>query len=261
MHEESALRLQSAVDYLVTYGWALVIITIMIAAIYFLVSGQLMSQPTFCTLSTQARCTNLAVGANSIVSKFQIVFVNGQEYSITNPSLLFNISSHGNYNPSCSPNYVLPGGIIICSLSTSALPVNSRINGLMIFKEDVCRSIGTSSCQSPLKESINGTYSATVSPSIPTVSCAISLSPAYSSIQLGTADAVNAVVTLSDVPIASATVNFTVNPLTANLNQEYMLTNPNGTATIYVTGTSAGTVSVTGNFLPGCSASTSVTFT
>lgn len=261
------MRLQAAVDYLATYGLAIVIVTAAIVLIYFYAGGQLLSQPAGCYFPTEVRCSEIAVGANSLASAMQLVLVNGQKYPVKNPTIVVNMSGYGSYNGLCRPSFVLPGGIILCSINNTAdltmpaLAINQQAKGFLLFNESLCPSIGTSACQTRYQESYNGTYTAVVGPTPPTIACTISVAAGSSSAGIGTDDLVEANVLFSGVPVSGVTINFTADTGShAGFSNEYALTNPNGTAYTYVTDSQAETVTVTGNFITGCLGASGVTF-
>ncbi len=261
MEKQNSMRLQSAIDYLVTYGWAILIITAALSLIYFYASGQLLALPSGCHLPTEVGCSDLAAGSNTATLTVQLILINSQQYPITNPTVLVNISNHGNLLSTCSPSYVLPGGKILCSATGPGLPINQQISGFLVVNESVCPIIGATGCSKPFKESFNGTYATTISSSSPAISCSISVVPVSSTISHGTQDQVDANILFSGFSVSGATVSFTTNSVYATFSQGYSLSNPNGTATDFVTSTQPASVTVTGNFMTGCLTSSIITFT
>ncbi|MCL5427981.1 MAG: Ig-like domain-containing protein [Candidatus Marsarchaeota archaeon] len=257
-----ALRLQSAVDYLTTYGWAIIIIGIALSLTYFYLSGALLSIPQQCDVATQARCLDIALGSNSLSSTMQIVIINGQQYAVENTVITVNMINVGSYNSACTPYYVLPGGKILCTISDMpSFGVNGGHDGFILFNETVCTSLGTTSCKQHFGEGFNGTYTTVVSPTVPTVSCTMTANSLPSSASAGTYLEVSANVMFNGAPLSGATVNFTSSSANAILSPAYALTNANGTATIYVIDPRAEIVAITGNFISGCAATNTITFT
>ena len=101
---------QSAVEFLVTYGWAILVIAIIISFLYFFVLAPPNVVPTQCTTSGQLNCQDIVFGANELLSKTVLFLTNAQLYPIQNPSVSINVSGVGVGSGSCTPNYVLPGG-------------------------------------------------------------------------------------------------------------------------------------------------------
>ncbi len=262
MPEARPLRLQSAVDYLTTYGWAIIVITIALAFIYFYLQGEILSMPNRCTLSLEARCTDLALGSNSVASEMQIIIVNGQQYAVENAMITVNITNYGNYNANCNPYYVLPGGKILCTITgLPSMNINTGTSGYLLFNESVCTSLGTTSCTKYFSESFNGTYTTTTSPSIPSISCSMTANSVPASTSMGSSVTLEANVLFSGVSVPGVTVGFTSSSSNTVLSQSYALTNPNGTAEIIVTDPKAESPTITGNFITGCSATNTITFT
>ena len=256
------LRLQSAVDYLITYGWAIIVISISIAFIYFYLQGQVLALPSRCSLGTEVICTDLALGSNTAFTAMQIVLVNGQQYSVENAIATVDISGYGDYQSSCSPFYVLPGGKVICSVTgLPSMHINSGTSGYILFNESACTTIGTTSCSKYFRESFNGTYGTTVSPSVPSVSCTMTANALQPTATSGTSITMDANVLLSGSPVQGITVGFVSSSLYSSFSQNYALSNPNGTASISVTDPQAESVIITVNSLTGCTATNTITFT
>ncbi len=263
MRTTGNLRLQSAVDYLTTYGWAIIVISISLAFIYFYVQGQVLLSSSTCAFGTVLRCTDLIFGSNSMGTYVQITLANGQEYAIANVVAALNLTNYGTYTMSCSPYYVLPGGKIMCTVP-SRLPVlgiNTGASGYLVVNESVCTVLGSTSCQTHIRESFNGTFSSTVGPSITPISCTMNANTIPSSLVFGTASTVYANVLISGQPVAGITVGFSTTSTHASFSQDYALTNANGTASVSVFDTQAESVPITVNSLAGCMASNTLTFT
>ena len=264
MRTTRQLRLQAAVDYLVTYGWAIIVISISLAFIYFYLQGQVLSLPSRCSLGTEVICTDLALGSNTATATtaMQIVLVNGQQYSVENAIATVNISGYGDYSPICSPFYVLPGGKVICSVTgLPSMHINSGASGYILFNESVCTTIGTTSCSKYFRESFNGTYGTTVSPSVPSVSCTMTANALQPTATAGTSITMDANVLLSGSPVQGITVGFVSSSSHSSFSQNYALSNPNGTASVSVTDPQAESVTITVNSLTGCTATNTITFT
>jgi hypothetical protein len=114
------MRNQSAIEFLITYGWAIVIVTIVVAilgAIFFA-----LPKPTAkfsCFISPAFPCTDALVSLNATNATLYFVIQNkaGQKVSISNTFL--NITS--TYPPimfkgTCNPNILYPNSYSICKI-------------------------------------------------------------------------------------------------------------------------------------------------
>jgi len=108
---------QSAVEYLITYGWAILLAAISILILYVFVLAPSAIAPNTCSFVYGAYCQDMILGSNSISSKIALFLTNTQHYPIVNPQVSINISNIGTVNGKCLPNYVLPGGAIICNVT------------------------------------------------------------------------------------------------------------------------------------------------
>ena len=104
---------QSALEYLITYGWAILIIAVVVSLLYFFVAVPSSVVPNSCSFTSGVDCQDMEFGSNSINSSVSILLNNKEDYAIKDPKLTVNYSNV-NYTSSCYPNYVLPGGSIVC---------------------------------------------------------------------------------------------------------------------------------------------------
>ncbi len=152
-------RTQSAIEFLTTYGWAILIISIIFLIFYFFVVAPSVVVPNQCTFSTSVTCRALIIGSNSLSSTVAIFLTNSQEYQIETPSVTFNITGIGSISGTCATLSALPGGAIICSANIPK-PLNegSLARGIVYAEEHVCTNIGTASCPNTAKEVYIGTF-------------------------------------------------------------------------------------------------------
>jgi len=114
------MKNQSAIEFLLTYSWAIVIVTIVVAllvAIFFA-----LPKPTAkfsCFISPAFPCTDALVSLNSTNATLYFVIQNkaGQKISISNAFL--NVTStypSKAFAGSCAPSIVYPNSFTICKI-------------------------------------------------------------------------------------------------------------------------------------------------
>ncbi len=255
------VRAQSAVEFLSTYSWALVIIIGAIAIIYLFFNNVISTAPSSCSFSTAVGCADMAVSSNGVGSDFQLLLTNQQQYAIKNPKIYINISGAGNLNGACGPAYVLPGGSIICNVTSTPLQNTQSISGFIIFNQSVCTQLATTSCTQSILESFNGSFSAHVVPFSSFPQCTVTLTGAATAPLPGGPNTFIANVAISGTPLAGATINFTTNSLFTSVVPPYSTTNVNGSASASVSSSAPGSVLVTAKYLSNCAGTRAVAFT
>jgi len=114
------MRNQSAIEFLITYGWAIVIVTIVVAilgAIFFA-----LPKPTakfLCLISPAFPCTDALVSLNSSNAILYFVIQNGVGQKVSISNVFLNITS--TYPPivfkgTCNPSVLYPNSYSICRI-------------------------------------------------------------------------------------------------------------------------------------------------
>src|SRR5574337_881936 len=117
-------KAQSAMEYLVTYGWAILIIAIVVSLLYLYVIVPSTVVPSSCSFVSGAYCNNIIVGTNlqTHVTKLAVFLTNTQQYPLANPALVVRTGSINSTPYACSPTFVLAGGSVVCTVT---LPVQT----------------------------------------------------------------------------------------------------------------------------------------
>ncbi|MEM3199314.1 MAG: hypothetical protein QXD11_01050, partial [Candidatus Micrarchaeaceae archaeon] len=223
-------KAQSAMEFLITYDWALLLIAIFLAALYFFVIVPYVLNPNYCVFSNGVACEAMFLATNlTHATTIGLLLTNTQSTPISNPSILASVNNANSSIARCMPNYVLPGGSIICILK---LPMSSSINtylsGSFYLHADSCTYVNQANCT--LHQVYNAKFSGhtTLMPS-PKVS--ISLSVASNSVPAdGTPVQLSAFVKLFGYPLKGAVVNFTSNASSAYISPAYTLSDTQGHA-------------------------------
>ena len=143
-------KAQSAIEFLSTYLWALIIIAIVATALYFYLTLPQQSLKDFCTFSYGAYCSEFFVGNSSAGTTASFVITNSQKYLLLNPKIAVNMTNIGTNAGSCTPNnYIAPGGRMICNVTFPKAPVGSIAEGNVTLQVTVCPSGNPADCSPP----------------------------------------------------------------------------------------------------------------
>ncbi len=257
------MKAQAAIDFLTTYGFAILIIAIVLSLILYYMSGVQSSIPSTCTISFGAYCNELLAGTTpSGASGIAFVFTNEQKYPIANPSIEVNVSGYGlSGTASCNTDYVLPGGIIICTFeSTQSFRAGSGISGSMILSYVLCPNGNAETCTSPEQE-YKGTFNTEATTFASNVPIGITLSSKnLTFIKQERIIQLNSSVYLFGVSVPGATVSFSSSQSFARLNSSIGTTSVSGIYShLAVNDSAQGCVIVTSSFA-GRSASLPICF-
>ncbi|MGC8647724.1 MAG: Ig-like domain-containing protein, partial [Candidatus Micrarchaeia archaeon] len=257
---------QSAMEYLVTYGWAILLIAIVMVLLYLYVIVPKVVVPSSCTFISGAYCNDMVLGTNttSHTTKIALFLTNTQPYPIANPVLYVKINNVTS-NAACSPNFVLPGGSILCDVPVSIYAsLGSFEVGSLYLNATYCGLAPNYTinhiCSNAPRQVYTGSFNAHAQPLISTTS-SISLIPKNTTNPANNAkDPLYATVKLLGYPLKSATVNFTENNTSYSLSPNLTTTNTQGIALSYIWGTKVGKVRVNATFSGLSPASVTITF-
>ncbi len=257
-------RAQSAMEYFMTYVWAIILVLILVSIMYLFIARVTAIPPTQCSFSSGAYCEDMLFGSNTTASKVAIFLTNMQQYPILNPQLSINASNVGVSTASCSPNFVLPGGAIICyiSIPNKAVSLGSLVNGQLYLKATPCPSGNASSCSTATPQTYSGSFTSHSTPILATTPISIVLSVKNSTEVTSVPDQLVATVKMLGYPVSSASVDFVVlQGQNSTINPAVVASGANGEAVSYVSSMQPGTVSVYATFGGAKSNIVSINFT
>lgn len=253
-------KAQAAMEFITTYGWAILIIMVVLGFIYYLLSSQSNITPTICNINSNFKCTEVLIESNSLSSYLLFFLNNNQQYPLMGTTITANISSIGILTAKCLPTFVLPGGDLICSTTTSQTFSNSlSLGGKININSTACTNLtNPTNCNNGNPINYSGTIDTKVIPYSPN-KCSISLTSPFSSLIHNTRYPINATVKMNGFPIAGATVNFTTTSGNLAITPTYVNTASNGNATTYITSNAATTATLKAVFYT-CQNTLSLTF-
>lgn len=254
---------QSAMEYMATYGWALIVIALVAGAAYYFLLIPNSTAASQCVISSGLHCDDVAVsGYGSSGGSVALLLTNTQQYPIMDPSV--NLSIGGtNTSASCMTAYAVAGGSVVCTVSTPVqLSKGQLVGGKFFVTARYCGMVlspfNASMCGTAPKQAYLGTFTVQASGSIsPRVEISLSASPnpGYS----GSESQLVATVMFMGYPMKGATVNFSSNSSYAPINPASVTTDSSGNATAHIEPSSSGTVLVRASY-SGASAALAMRF-
>ncbi|MDE1846046.1 MAG: hypothetical protein KGH53_02090 [Candidatus Micrarchaeota archaeon] len=244
-------KVQSATEYILTYGWAFLIAAIVTASLYLFVFAPSTITQSSCSFYSGPYCQDIVLGSSNTLSKIALLLTNTNPFPILNPLLNVNLTGYNPIIASCRPNFVYPGGAIICNATiTPALSQGALASGKFILSYTPCPGGNVLSCSNNQRQNFAGTFSTHSSQLLSPTTITVSLSAQNSSqVALSTSfDKLTANVRLLGTPVSGATVNFTSNSISAPVNPLVTTTDGNGNAFSYISSSATGNVFVTASF-------------
>ena len=261
-------RVQSAMEYLVTYGWAILIILVAASFLYFYVLQPTLIAPGQCSFTVQIACKDLALSSNTAAGTANIIVLlgNAEDYPIANPMLFVSINGTNTSKVACSPGFVTPGGDMLCQIQLAKkLSINSLLAGKLYLNATNCgfaaNYTAILACTSGVKQTYVGVFTAHAqfTTANTPVTILLSSSNGASAATVNTPVTIYATVKLLSNPIDGAVVNFTESSSIPTLRPQYATSSSTGVAITTIRSPSILSVTVTANSF-GASNSISMTF-
>ncbi len=138
------LKAQSAVEFMTTYAWAFLIITLFISIVVLLVTIKNPQEytPSSCYISPELLCTQSLFSTNSTASTFAILFINDLGAPIQFNKTSFYVYSpylNTSYPGNCLPSYLPKRGVATCiSKIPHSYSVGVQVNPNFVVRYSVC---------------------------------------------------------------------------------------------------------------------------
>ena len=246
-----SVKAQSALEFLVSYAWALILIAVVLGIFIYFISLPKTIVPTGCSFSYGIDCRGLIIGSNSVTTQIGLIVVNSQAYDLIGPTnVIINVSGYGITTLQCIPSNVPSGSATLCSGSMSEIiSPGSGISGTITMNSQVCLTGTAENCAAERVTSYIGNftgYSQTYTKSIPVN---IVLYESSSGIAVPNPVVLTAYVSMMGLPAESTSVQFSTNsPQYSSVSPEYSLTNIDGNASSTFSATVGGVYLVTASF-------------
>jgi len=269
-------KLQSAIEYLITYGWGILIVIIALAALYSFIISPSSLVPDFCNFKYGPTCNNAFLLTSNTATNFAIIATNSLSFPIKNPSITVQVTDIGatgtrNITLYCNPKYVQPGSVFICTQNISGSPTPT-LNSFYSFPIWITLyDCGTApawfsarSCDGALKETYTGVMQAHArSGAISSQAVSITLTASPTSVPANNLNYSKLVVNLkfAGQSVKGATINFTSNSSSVTIFPNFQVTDSNGNAIAYVKTSTPQTIWVQAYFIGIASNKQIITFT
>ncbi len=264
--QRSTKHAQSAFEYLVTYGWALLILALVLIILFYFTSVPSKVVPNTCQFTTGAFCEDIVLGSVATTHATVVAFIatNLRKYPVMNPTLT-TVQNGVNSTPvACSPDFVLPGGAIFCEVNTQIKSNPYQFVASSIYLSAVyCGFSATpgtpAGCANGgVRESYSGSFAGSTQP-VSSASSLLSVSlSAANPVQPanGSADALTATVRLMGYPVTGASVGFNATYASNGtdalppfaLKSGFSDTNSTGAAVDSIWGSVPGNLTVTASY-------------
>lgn len=248
---KSGMLSQSGLEYLITYGWAILLVAIIVGVFYYFVVLPFSIVPTICSVASGLKCDDVVVGSSGGSANVVLLLTNTQPFAIQNITASIGISGR-NTTARCLTGYASPGGSVICVVKVpQGYSAGQLLAGVIRINAQYCalaqEQFNRTSCNSAPREVYAGSFSVHSS-GLFTPSVKINLQASPNPGIQGSLTAVKATVTLGNYPIRGATLNFTSNSSSFSVNPKLVSTDSFGNATAYVYPSIAGNALITANY-------------
>ncbi|MGI0100436.1 MAG: Ig-like domain-containing protein [Candidatus Micrarchaeaceae archaeon] len=259
------MHAQSAMDYMMTYGWAILIIAIVIVFLFVYIGVPYNVVPTSCNFVSGIKCSAVTISSanNGKSTNINLLVINSIGGAMLNPTIHSRINGANSTEFGCFPDFVLPGGTIVCLLTLPLKSSNGEfISGALYLNATVCAltsATSVSTCGTKINNIYVGNFSGDVEQSSKATTVAFFFNAANYTQLVGHSDQLEAIIELSGSPLPGATVNFTISNSIYSLAPRTALTGSSGTALTAVSGRVPGSVVVTA-YYAGVSNSLTIDF-
>ena len=141
---------QSAFEFITTYGWAILILAVVITLLYYFIGIPSTSVPSKCQFLFGSNCQGIIATSMASSTKMTMIITNAQNYPIFNPLIKVATDSYGNLSAACVPANALvnPGSEIICNVTIpQKISPGTTITGTIYLNITACPSGNIKNCQ------------------------------------------------------------------------------------------------------------------
>ncbi len=141
---------QSAFEFITTYGWAILILAVVIVMLYYFVGIPSTSVPNECKFIFGSNCQGIITTSLASSTRMTLVITNSQSYPIFNPLIKVATDSYGNLSAACLPANTLvdTGSEIICNVTIpQKISPGVSITGTIYLNITACPSGNINNCQ------------------------------------------------------------------------------------------------------------------
>ena len=239
------MHLQSAIEYIVTYSWAILIMALILAIMFIYVNGIVLIAPSSCSISYGVYCYDLIAGSNNNTTKVIFLLSNAEQYFLYKPSITITLRNN-NYTGHCDPNFARSGSSLLCYVSIPEhFANNTLLSGKFYINAYPCPIGNASSCKNNEEESFVGSYNTRVA-IVNNLSVSITLFANPEIANVNQTQQIYARLLIFGRPIVGAAIHFYGQEL--NLTPNLNFTNSNGYTNTEASINESGIYNVSANF-------------
>ncbi|EQD57043.1 hypothetical protein B2A_05001, partial [mine drainage metagenome] len=249
-------RGQSAVEYVITYSWAILIIGIIIGLLYFYGFMSLALRPTGCTINGNLYCEDSMLGMYTHNGAYVmgVLMTNTNQYPISNPTINVSYNGYNSGKAECIDGMVPPGGAFLCivNLPTNKLSIGEYIKPTVHIQAGNCALskayLINGSCANATTEIFKGSAYGFIR-YLPSDNLSISLAPRNANFAAnGTRYAFKATITLFGYPLKGANVGFSSSNTIVSLSNTNVATAYSGYAYDYASSNYSSHTTITASY-------------
>ncbi|MEM0149706.1 MAG: hypothetical protein QXW10_02315, partial [Candidatus Micrarchaeaceae archaeon] len=136
------IKSQSALEYIITYSWAILIIGVVVGLLYFYGFISLSLRPSACAINGSVLCEDSMIGINVHSGAYLVgmLLTNTNQYPISNPTINVSLDGYNSGKVVCSNSVVPAGGAFLCMvrLPTSKLSIGEYIKPAIYLQAGNC---------------------------------------------------------------------------------------------------------------------------
>lgn len=252
MYKQTRIRGQSSIEYLTTYGVAMLIVALSISVLFLVFTQPTFIAPNSCNFVDGMICEEVviapaAASSNAIVTLF---LKSELQYSLYDPTAYVQINNINSSKTSCMPTFVSGSGSILCIITTPEQTYNNQyLSGSIYLSAHYCGLItGNEVCSALSNQIYVGSFQAHTQPksSIPIALSISPLNPTF--LSDGQKYLITAKIELNGYSLPSLPINFTESPNSYDLSPGLSQTDQEGQAYAYISSNSSGSTAVAADF-------------
>ncbi len=166
-----SVRGQSALEYLSTYAWAILILAIILGLLLYFVSLPQSLVQNSCTVNSGVSCQDIVLGSNASTTVVTVRMINQLNTQIQNPRITINFDN-ANLSGACTPISANPGKQLTCTVNLNTVKKEGTfLAGAFYITVGNCglsaNYLSTKTCINPTAQTFTGTFSGHTESPIP----------------------------------------------------------------------------------------------
>ena len=250
------IKAQSALEYIITYSWAILIIGVIVGLLYFYGFVSLSLRPSGCTINGGFFCEDSMVGMYMHNGEYLVgmLLTNTNQYPISNPTINVSYDGYSSGGSICDNAVIPAGGAFLCvaEIPSNKISLGEYVKPTIYLQAGNCALssayVINGSCSNAPVEAFEGSaYGFTRY--LPSDNLSISLSPSSANFAAnGTSYGMKSAVTLFGYPLKGANVGFHSSNPTIYMSKVDVATASSGTAYDYISSNYSASTNITASY-------------